>query len=226
MMTGTIANAAAILIGGGLGCLLKDRLKFAQSIIPVLGLCVGIIGISGAIGGDFILLVISLAAGTFLGELLRIDDHLNRLGMFAQEKLSKNDKDNNTFAEGFITSTLLFCVGAMAIVGSIDSGLRGDHSIIFTKSIIDGITAMVLASSLGYGVLFSAIMVFIYQGAIVIFAGNLQDVFTPTLITQISAVGGVMIFGIGLNMSINAGLKVANFLPGFLVAAAYYFFVY
>ncbi|MCL2368975.1 MAG: DUF554 domain-containing protein [Oscillospiraceae bacterium] len=224
-ITGAAINAAAILLGGGLGLLLKGRItdRFIQSILRAIGLCICIIGISGALGGDIMLMIISLAAGALLGELLNIDSGLNRFGLWIQKKLSSGD-ENSSFAEGFVTATLLFCVGAMAIVGSIDSGLRGDHSVILTKSILDGVSALLLASSLGIGVLFSAVAVLLYQGSIEFFAGYLQEVFTASLITQISAVGGVMVLAIGLNMVLNAKIKTANLLPGFLFAIGYYYF--
>jgi len=187
-----------------------------------LGLCVCIIGISGGLGGDIMLMVMSLALGAFAGELLNIDGGLNRLGLWVQGKLG-GDGENSTFVQGFVAATLLFCVGAMAVVGSIDSGLRGDQSVIITKSIIDAVAALALASTLGAGVLFSAFVVLLYQGSIEFFAGHLQDVFTTNLIEQISAVGGVMILGIGVNMALDAKIKVANLLPGFVFAVGYYY---
>ena len=226
MITGALINAAAILLGGGIGLLLKGRIsdKFSQSLMRVLGLCVCIIGISSAIGGDIMLLVVSLAAGTFCGELLRIENGINRLGLWVQAKL-KQDGEGSTFAQGFVTASLLFCVGAMAIVGSIDSGLRDDQSIIITKSIIDAVAAMMFASSLGFGVLFSAFAVLLYQGSIELFAGFFQDVFTDTLITQLSATGGIMILGLGANMAFDmqTKIKIANLLPGLVFAVIYYY---
>ena len=168
------------------------------------------------------LMVMSLALGAFAGELLNIDGGLNRLGLWVQGKLG-GDGENSTFVQGFVAATLLFCVGAMAVVGSIDSGLRGDQSVIITKSIIDAVAALALASTLGAGVLFSAFVVLLYQGSIEFFAGHLQDVFTTNLIEQISAVGGVMILGIGVNMALDAKIKVANLLPGFVFAVGYYY---
>jgi len=226
MITGALIKAAAILIGGGIGLLLKGRIsdKFSQSLMRVLGLCVCIIGISSAIGGDIMLLVVFLAAGTFCGELLRIEDGVNRLGLWVQKKL-RQDGEGSTFAQGFVTASLLFCVGAMAIVGSIDSGLRDDQSVIITKSIIDAVAAMMFASSLGFGVLFSAFAVLIYQGSIELFAGFFQDVFTDTLIAQLSATGGIMIMGLGANMAFDmqTKLKIANMLPGLVFAVVYYY---
>ena len=223
-ITGTLINAAAILLGGGIGLLLKDRIpeKFTENIIRAVALCVCVIGIAGAVEGDLKLLVVSLTLGALTGELLRIDDGLNTLGQWLQKKMSRHE-ENSAFSEGFVTATVLFCVGAMAIIGSIKSGLEGDRSIIIVKSILDGITAMVLASSLGLGVLFSAAAVLIYQGCIEIFAGALQNVLTEALVMQISAAGGVMILGIGFNMALNAKIKIANLLPGLLVAAGYYY---
>lgn len=219
-------NALAILAGGGIGLLLRGRIseRYSQSLMRVLGLCVAVIGIAAAVGGDIMLLVVALALGTFFGEFLRIEDGLNRFGLWVQDKL-KQDGEGSTFAQGFVTASLLFCVGAMAIVGSIDSGLRDDQSIIITKSIIDAVAAMMFASSLGVGVLFSALAVFVYQGTIEIFAGFFQDVFTDTLITQISAAGGIMILGLGANMALDMQnrIKIANLLPGLVFAVVYYY---
>lgn len=220
-ITGALINTTSILAGGTLGLLLKGRIgdKFSQSIIRVLGLCVCMIGINNAVHGDIMLLVVSLAMGTLAGEVLHIDHGLNRFGMWLQNRLSHG---TSTFAEGFVTASLLYCVGAMAIVGSIESGLRGDQSIIIAKSIIDGVSAVIFASSLGVGVLLSAAMVFIYQGSIEFFAWYLQDILTTEMVTQISAAGGIMILAIGLNLALDAKLKVANMLPGFIFAVIYY----
>jgi len=220
---GAIINSVAILLGGGVGLLLKGRIsdRFSSSLMRVLGLCVIVIGVSSALGGDAILLVISLALGAVVGEAVDIDRALNRFGMWVQNKL-KRDSSSSTFAQGFVTSTLLFCVGAMAIVGSIESGLQDDQGIIITKSIIDAAAAMLLASQLGFGVLFSAVAVLLYQGGIELFAGFFQQALTYELIAQISAVGGVMVFALGANLAFNVKIKVANLLPGFIFAVGYY----
>ena len=225
LIIGTLVNTVAVLLGGTIGLLFRGRIpaQFAESIHRSLGLCACVIGISSAVKGDFLLVVVSLALGTLTGELLRIDDRLNSVGQWLQNQLSRK-KENSTFAEGFVFSTLIFCVGAMAVVGSIESGLGNDRSIIFTKSVMDGVTSIVLASSLGLGVLFSAGVILVYQGSIEFFAGSLQNVLADALITQISAVGGVMVIGIGLNMAASAKIKAANLLPGLLFAAGYYYF--
>ena len=222
-ITGTLVNVVAVLAGGGIGLLLKGKIpgRFAENIIRAIGLCVCIIGIDKALGGDLMLMVFSLALGAFFGELLHIEDGLNKMGQWMQKKISSED-ENSTFAEGFIAATLLFCVGVMAVVGSVESGL-GDRNTIYTKSILDGISSIVLASSLGLGVLFSAAVILFYQGSIEMFAGYLEPLLTPALITQISAVGGIMILGIGLNMTLNVKIKVANLLPSLLIAVGYYY---
>jgi len=223
-ITAALINAAAILAGGGIGLLAKGKISnnISENITRAIGLCVCIIGISGALKGDIMLLVASLALGTLTGEFLNIDGGLNRLGLYLQRKLSRNG-ENSAFAEGFVTATLLFCVGAMAVIGSIDSGLNNDRSVILTKSMLDGVSAMVFASCFGYGVLFSAAAVLVYQGSIEFFAGYLHNILTGDLITQISAAGSVMILGIGLNMAVNAKIKVANLLPGLIFAVGYYY---
>jgi len=223
---GAIINAVAILLGGGIGLLFKGKMsdKVSGTVTRAIGLCVCIIGVSSAIYGDIMLLVVSIMLGALVGELVDIDARLTMLGAFLQSKISKKESPS-TFAEGFVTATLLFCVGAMAVVGSIEGGLRNDYDIIVTKSIIDATAAMVFASYLGFGVLFSAVTVFIYQGTIEVFAGLLQGVFTDGLITQISAVGGLMILALGFNMALGGKIKVANLLPGLVFAAGYYFLV-
>lgn len=225
MIIGTLINCGAVIAGGSIGLLLKGKTskKLSESIIRAIGLCVCVIGVSGSLKGDFMLLVISLALGALTGELIDIDKRLNSLGIWLKKKI-KRGGDNSDFSDGFVAATLLFCVGAMSIVGSIESGLGNDRSIIFTKSILDGVSAMVFASTFGFGVLFSVVIILVYQGGIEFFAGELQSVLSDGLITQISAVGSVMILAIGLNMTLNAKIKTANLLPGLLFGAVYYLF--
>ena len=227
MVIGALINAAAIIAGSGVGLAVKGRLddKFSEGVMRALGLCVMVIGLHNGLGGDMMLLVTSLAVGTLAGEMMRLDDRLNNFGKWVQDRLKKPG-ETSTFAQGFVTSSLLFCVGAMAIVGSIESGLTGERSIIITKSIIDAIASVFLASALGVGVLFSAFMVLVYQGTIELFAAGLQDVLTYGMIAQISAVGGVMILGLGANMALGGKIKVANLLPSFAVAVLYYGFIF
>jgi len=225
-VTAAAINAAAILAGGSFGLLLKGRIneRLSQTALKALGLCVCIVGISGALNGDILLMVVALALGAISGELINIDAALNRLGLRLQDKLGKKDNESN-FAGGFVAATLLFCVGAMAIIGSLNSGLHGDHSVILTKSIIDAVAAMALASTLGFGVLFSALPVFIYQGSIELFASFLQPFLADGLISQISAAGGIMILALGANLALDAKIRVANLLPAFVFAVLYYMFI-
>jgi len=215
-----------VLAGGSTGLMLKGRVsdRFSKNITRAIGLCVCVIGVSSALDGNFMLLVVSLALGALLGELLNIDKRLNIFGNWMQNKFNRKDSDSD-FSQGFVTSTLLFCVGAMSIVGSIESGLGNDRSIIYTKSILDSISAMVFASTFGVGVLFSAIVILLYQGSIELFASYLQNsaYITDELITQISAAGGVMVLAIGLNMAVKTNIKVANLLPGLAVSVGYYY---
>jgi Uncharacterized membrane protein, possible Na+ channel or pump len=195
-----------------------------DNITRALGLCVCVIGISGAIKGDAMLLIVSLAVGTLAGELINIDGALNKLGGFLQSKFAKKSEDNK-FAEGFLSASLLFCVGAMSIVGSISAGLSQDYSVIFTKSILDGVSAIIFASTFGVGVLFSAAVILLYQGSIELFAGVLAPFLSDALVLQLSAAGSVMIFALGINMVLKSKLKTANMLPGLAVAVVYYLVV-
>ncbi len=225
-MLGTLVNAIAVILGGTVGLLCKGRLatRITDNLTKAVGLCVCIIGVSSAIQGDAMLLVVSLGLGTLLGEVVDIDRRLNQLAQWMEERFRKPGKDVNV-AQGFVTATLLFCVGAMSIVGAIDGGLRGNHEILFTKSLLDGTAAIVLASTLGFGVLLSSLAVLGYQGGIALLSGYLQPFLTNELILQVSAAGGVMILGLGFNLALDRQIKVANQLPGLLVAAAYFFLV-
>lgn len=223
---GTLVNAAAVLLGGIIGLLLKGRIpeERTKSIVRTIGLCVCVIGIADAIKGDLMLVVVSLALGTLVGEIVRLDAGLNNMGERLQKIMSQKE-EKSAFAEGFVTATILFCVGAMSIIGSIESGLGDDRSMIYTKSILDGISAMVFASYLGFGVLFSAVVILVYQGSIELFAGSLQNILqeSSALMTHFSATGGVMVLAIGLNMTLHAQIKVANMLPSLFFAVGYYY---
>lgn len=214
-MLGTIVNAAAILAGGCLGLLLKKGLpeRISSTIMGGVGLAVVYIGISGALEGQNTLVaVLSIVVGAALGSWIDIDRGLNRLGDRAQAAFSKNSK-GGSFAEGFVSATLLFCVGAMAVVGSLQSGLAGDHSTLFAKSLLDGISSMVFASTLGAGVLLSAVAVFVYQGSITLLAQVVAPVLSDAVVAEMTCVGSLLIIGIGLNMLGVTKLKLANYLP-------------
>ena len=226
-MLGTIVNSITVIIGCLVGLIVKGRLteKISTTIMNGIALCVLYIGISGALDGrDTLIMIISIAIGALIGEIIDIDKWLNRLGYYLESKF-KSDKDSSiSIAEGFITSSLLFCVGAMAIVGALESGLKGNHDTLFTKSILDGISSIIFTSSLGIGVIFSAVTVFIYQGSITLGAGLLSGVLSNSVITNMSAVGGLLIIGLGLNMLGITKIKIANLLPAIFLPIIFQIF--
>ena len=212
-MLGTIVNAVAIIAGGFLGLLFRGGIpeKYNRTIMNAISLAVLVIGIKGALKSDDLLVVIfSLAFGSLLGEMARIEERLESLGKSLERRFAKNDKG---FYQGFITSTLLFCVGSMAIVGSLESGLTGDHQTLFAKSALDGITSIILGSTFGIGVAFSSGPLFIYQGAITMAAVLIKPLLTPQVVTQMSSVGGVLIMAIGFNLLGTAKIRIGSMLP-------------
>ena len=226
-MLSVIVNAVAILLGGAIGLLVKRGVpeRFTKAIMTGMGLVVVYIGISGSLQGENpIILVVSIALGAMVGTALRIEDRLTKLGQMIESKFPDNKRDGkNSIAAGFVTSSLLFCVGAMAIVGSINSGLTGDHSIIFTKSAIDLISAIFLTVSLGVGVLFSSVAVFVYQGALVLLAQLLRPLLeSNSLIAEITSAGSLLIIALGLNVIGIAKIKVADMLPAVIFVPIVY----
>ena len=214
-MLGTIVNALAIVAGGIVGLLLKKGLpeRISSAIMGGVGLAVLYIGIDGALAGENTLVaVLSIVLGALIGSLLDIDKGLNWLGDKAQSAFKKDGTDS-TFAEGFVSASLLFCVGAMAVVGALQSGLSGNHEVQFAKALIDGVTAIVFASTLGAGVLLSAVAVLVYQGGITLLAGLLAPVLSDAIVAEMSCVGSLLIIGISLNMLGLTKLKLANYLP-------------
>lgn len=219
-MLGVLVNVAAVVVGGLLGVLLKKGIpqKVEQCVMAALGLCVLVIGVDGAISGmETLVVIISLVLGTIFGSILDIDKQINRLGDYVNKKISADG--TISVAEGFVAATLLFCVGAMAVVGSINSGLRGDHTMLFTKSILDFFSAIMLAVSLGGGVMLSGASILVFQGAIALLAGVLEPILAavPGSVEQISCVGSIMIMAIGTNLMGVTKIKVANMLPGIVL---------
>lgn len=230
-MLGTIVNALAIIGGCLVGLVVKGRLteKISTTIMNGLALCVLYIGISGALKGqDTLQIIISIAIGALVGEILDIDKKLNDLGNLIEEKINSKRKnkvhDKISIAEGFVTSSLLFCVGAMAVVGSLESGLKGNHSTLFAKSVLDGVSSIIFTSSLGIGVILSSVAILIYQGTITLLAGGLSTILTETIINNMSAVGSLLIVGLGLNMLGVSKIKVANLLPAIFIPIIFGFF--
>ena len=233
-MLGNYVNTLAIVFGSLLGLLVQKGLKEEYKVIVMqgIGLSVLFIGATTAIGGllnpesEAILFIISLVVGGIIGEMAGLDKGLDKIGMFLQNKVSAGNKDgDNNIARGFVTASLIFCVGTMAIIGSLESGLRGNYDMLFAKSVLDGVTAMILTSTLGIGVIFSAAAVFIYQGLIILFAGSLEPLLTVHVIREISIIGGILIFGIGLTMMNIKKINTINLLPAILVPVIYYILI-
>jgi len=220
-LLGTIVNTLAIIAGSLLGLLFRGGIpeKYSKTVMHAIGLAVVLIGLKTALKTDAILMVIlSLAAGSILGELLRIEDRLSGVGSWIGRRLAGGGKG---VAEGFVSASLLYCVGAMAIVGSMESGLSGNHQTLFAKSVLDGIGSVVFASTLGIGVLFSAVSVFVYQGLITVGASFLKQFLTPEVVSQMSAVGGLLILAIGIGLLEIKKLKIGNMLPAIFIPLLY-----
>jgi uncharacterized membrane protein YqgA involved in biofilm formation len=218
---GTIVNTLAIIAGSLIGLLFRKGISeaYSQTIMQAVGLAVVLIGIKTALKTDAIMVVVlSLAIGSVLGELICIEDRLNRLGNWIGNRLSK---DGQGISKGFVSASLLFCVGAMAIVGSLESGLSGNHQTLFAKSILDLLGSIFFASTLGIGVLFSAVSVFIYQGFITVTASFLRQFLVPEVVSQISAVGGLLILAIGIGLLEIKKIKIGNMLPAIFIPLVY-----
>ena len=222
---GTLINAVLIIVGSLIGRIFKNIPESMKAtVLSIIGLAVALLGIKmGFESANFIVLIISLVVGTVIGEWLDLDQKMNRLGQWVESLFRKNRNEDNqiSIAEGFVTASLIFVIGSMAIIGALDSGMRNDHTILITKGIIDGFTSIILASTLGIGVLLSAVPVFIYQGIIALFSGFIS-VYIPDgaldmFITEMTATGGVMIMAIGLNIAGLTKIKAANLLPGIIV---------
>jgi uncharacterized membrane protein YqgA involved in biofilm formation len=220
-LLGTIVNTLAIIVGSLIGLLFRGGIpeKFSRTLMQAMGLAVVLIGITTALKTDAILLVIvSLAIGSFLGELLGIEDRLEQLGHWMGRRFVGQREG---VAKGFVNASLLYCVGAMAIVGSLESGLSGNHQTLFAKSIIDGIGSVLFASTLGIGVLFSAVSVFIYQGVITLGASFLKQFLVPEVVGQMSAVGGLLILAIGIGLLEIKKINIGNMLPAIFIPLIY-----
>ncbi len=227
VLLGSIVNGIAIILGAVLGCLLKKGLpeRISNGIMHGMALCVLAIGIKGIFDGENLLItILSVAIGGAFGFVIRLDEHLDRLGNFLQRKMGGKEQ-GSTFGEGFVTATLLVCVGAMAITGSLDGGIRGDHSTIYAKSLIDLISCCVMASTLGIGVALAGVACFIYQGAIALSGSLVAPFLTEAVIGEMTCVGSLLIMGLGLNMLGLTKLKVINYIPACFLPILFCLFI-
>ncbi|HHY65401.1 MAG TPA: DUF554 domain-containing protein [Clostridiaceae bacterium] len=231
--TGTLINITAIIAGGVIGIIIKKGIpeRYKTTIMQAIGLSVIIVGISGALQGIFTVtargtldrnyitgMILSLVAGSLIGEAIKIEDGLDRLGLWFQNRFAKNESG---FAKGFVTASLVYCVGAMAIVGSLEDGLYGKTDILVAKAMLDGISAIVFSATLGYGVIFSALPVLVYQGLITALAGVLKPLLSDAVVSQMSLAGSVLIFAIGFNMLDIKKFRVGNMLPSIFIPLVY-----
>lgn len=221
-MLGTIVNVMTVVAGSCIGLFLKKGIRedIADMMLKGLALCSMFIGITSALEGQNILItIISIVLGVIIGGTLDLDGKLNGFAQGLENKF-KREGEKVSIAEGFITASLVFCVGAMTIVGSLQSGLIGDHTMLFTKATLDFVSSMVYASSLGIGVLFSAAFVFIFQGSITVLAQWIAPLLTDAVIAEMTCAGGLLIFGLGLNMIGLTKLKLMNYLPAIFLPMA------
>jgi Uncharacterized membrane protein, possible Na+ channel or pump len=226
-MFAAIFNGGIIIAGALIGCFAGKHIpkRITESLHKALALCVGVIGIMGAVTtSDIIHAMICLIIGTIIGELMHIERGIDRLGNRLRERFDRHsDRENNLFAEGFLSASLLFCVGSMAILGSFDAGIRHDYSTIMAKSLIDGVTAVGLAATLGMGVTFSGVMVLVYQGLLTILAGFLSRYMDMIVITEMKAVGGILLMGMSLNMLFpKQHIRLGNMIPAIFFPIVYF----
>lgn len=225
MFTGVIIDTLAIFLGSTIGLFINKGIskKVEDAIMKALALSAIFIGITGMMSGEnTIFVILALVLGVIIGEFMNLDKNVHRLTRFLASKLPKQAHDS-TFSEGFITGTLMMCVGALSIVGPIESGLTGNHTILYTNAVMDGFTSLILASSLGIGVLFSGFLVFAYEATIVVFAGSLNTLLTDVMINDISAIGSILVLVIGLNMLNLTDIKVMNFVPAIFIPILFFF---
>ena len=224
-MIATIINAALILVGALAGLLFKNLIseRLSNVLTSALALCVLGIGICGLITTkDTMCVIICMVVGTLIGEALSIERRLERAGELLRRKLAK-EGGNSRFTEGFVTATLIYCVGAMAVTGSIEAGLNGNYSIIISKGVLDGVSAISFAAAMGVGVMFSALPVLLYQGGITLLAGLVGPLLSEAVVTEMSAVGGTIIVALGINM-LGLGkekIRAGNMLPAIFLPLLY-----
>ena len=222
-MTGTLLNIATVLIGGALGLLFGARIpdQLKATVISGIGLFTITMGLQMFLNTENPLIVLgSLLIGTLLGEWWKIEDGLQNLGKILEQRFSREeDNGSNKFVRGFLAASLLFCVGPMTILGSIQDGLTGDYNLLAIKSVLDGFASLAFASTLGVGVMFSTIVILVYQGGISLLAAQLNSIVTPAMMNELTATGGVILVGLAISSLLEIKkIRVGNMLPGLVVA--------
>lgn len=214
---GSLVNMLAVIGGSIAGLLLHGKFpeRYRKIAFQAIGLCTLLIGIQMALRvQDVLILIVSLLTGAWLGEWIRLNERLHAIAERVKKRTGRNDKH---FTDGLMTAFLLYCAGSLTILGSLEEGLNGDRSLLYTKSVLDGFTSIVLASSYGIGVMFSAIPLFIFQGSLTLSATYLEPVLPAVVIDQVSAAGGIMILGLGINLLEIKDIKITNLLPGLVI---------
>jgi hypothetical protein len=222
-MTGTFLNIATVLVGGALGLIFRARIpdQLKATVISGMGLFTMAMGLQMFLNTENPLIVLgSLLIGTLLGEWWKIEDRLQNLGRFLEQRFSREGEDgSNTFVRGFLTASLLFCVGPMTILGSIQDGLTGDYNLLAVKSVLDGFASLAFASTLGVGVMFSTMVILVYQGGISLLAAQLNSIVTPAMMSELTATGGVILLGLAISSLLEIKkIRVGNMLPGLAIA--------
>ena len=218
--SGVLVNVLTVLIGSIVGLLLKKQIpeRLTSAVMTAIGLCTVAIGVTGVIKGENqLVMIISLALGTIVGTLIDIDGKLTKIGDKLQRKSKDGESEKSTFSQGFVTASLLFCVGAMTIVGSMNAGISGDNQMLYTKSVLDLISSTMLGASLGIGVLFSSAFVLVFQGGLVALSMALGSFLNDFAVAELICAGSVMIIALGLNLIGITKIKVANLLPGLIL---------
>ena len=215
-MIGVLVNTLTVIVGSTIGLLFRKLIpeQWTDFIMKGIALCTLYIGIDGALEGtNTLVTIISIAVGALIGAALDLDDKLNRFASGLENRFKKEGSGGSTIAEGFVTASLLFCIGAMTIVGSLQAGLTGDNTMLYTKATLDFISSLIFAASLGIGVLFAAAFVLVFQGAIVLVAQAVSPFLTDYVVSEMTCAGSILIIGLGLNILGVTNLKVMNFLP-------------
>lgn len=224
-MLGTLINVGTVILGSLIGLIIHAKLpeRLTRIAFQGIGLFTVFLGFTmAAKTNNFLVMIFSIVPGSIIGELIGIEKHMDRLGERIKQKIGSKNK---SFSEGFVTAFLLFCMGSMTILGSIEEGLGGRPNLLIAKSVLDGFSSLALSASLGIGVIFSVLPLLVYQGGITLFASSLQQFFTATLINELSAVGGLLLIGLGINILEIKRLSILNMLPSLVIAVilAYFF---